>query len=279
MRAANSPTLELADVVAVDRLGLLQVEARRVRVDVLDVERRDELVAAEHVAVGREAPAEEREVVDEALGDEPAVAVVEQVRLGVALGELLVALAHDVGQVAEAGHERGHADVDERVVERDLPRRRREQVLAAQHVRDAHQRVVDGVHERVEGRAVRAHDHEVGRAADREVDAAAHEVVEAEVDLGHAQAQRRLAALGAERRALLVGEVAVEVVVAELLRVARRPRCGRRSRRPSSSSRRRARRPSAARRRRRRSRRAATGGRARAGRRRRRPRPSRGPAR
>ena len=31
---------EQADVVAVDRLGLLQVEARRVRVDVLDVERR-----------------------------------------------------------------------------------------------------------------------------------------------------------------------------------------------------------------------------------------------
>ena len=53
--------------------------------------------------------------------------------------------------------------------------------------------------------------------ADREVDAAAHEVVEAEVDLGHAQAQRGLAALGAERGALLVGEVAVEVVVAELL--------------------------------------------------------------
>ena len=36
--------VEQADVVAVDRLGLLQVEARRVRVDVLDVERGDELV-------------------------------------------------------------------------------------------------------------------------------------------------------------------------------------------------------------------------------------------
>ena len=117
--------LELPDVVAVDRLGLLQVEARRVRVDVLDVERRDELVAAEHVAVGRERPAEQREVVDETLGDEAPVAVVEEVRLGVALGELLVALAHDVGQVAEARHERGHPDVDERVVQRDLPRRRR----------------------------------------------------------------------------------------------------------------------------------------------------------
>ena len=113
----------------------------------------------------------------------------------------------------------GHADLDERRVERDLPRGGREEVLAAQHVGDAHERVVDRVHERVERRAVRAHDDEVGEGAGREGDRAAHQVVEAQVAVGHAQAQRRLTALGAERRALLVGEVALEVVVA-LLRVA-----------------------------------------------------------
>jgi len=88
-------------------------------------------------------------------------------------------------------------------------------------VRDAHERVVDGVHEGVERRTVGAHEDEVGRRPCGEVDAAAHEVVEAELDVGHAQAQRGLAALGAERRLLLVGQVAVEVVVAELLGPAR----------------------------------------------------------
>ena len=106
MRAAKSSSVEQADVVAVDRLGLLQVEARRVGVDVDDVERGDHLVDREHVAVVGERPAEQREVVEQALGDEAAVAVVEQVRLGVALGQLLVALAHHVGQVAEARDER-----------------------------------------------------------------------------------------------------------------------------------------------------------------------------
>ena len=92
--------------------------------------------------------------------------------------------------------------------------RRREQVFAAQHVGDAHQRVVDRVHERVERMPVRAHDDEVGERAGREGDLAADQVVEGEVVVGHAQAERGLAALGAEGGLLLVGEVALEVVVA-----------------------------------------------------------------
>ena len=102
-------------------------------------------------------------------------------------------------QVAEARHEVGHAELDERAVQRDLARGAGEQVLAAQHVRDAHERVVDRVHEGVQRHAVRAHDDEVGEAARREGDLAAHQVVEAQVGVGHAQAQRGLAALGAER--------------------------------------------------------------------------------
>ena len=63
---------EHPDVVAVDRLGLLLVEAGGVRVDVDDVERRDELVAREDVAIGSERPAEQRQVVEQALVDEAA---------------------------------------------------------------------------------------------------------------------------------------------------------------------------------------------------------------
>src|SRR5690606_35716325 len=98
--------VEQADVVPVDRLSLLEIEAGGARVDVDDVERGDHLVKREDVAVGGESPAEKGEVVDEPLGDEAAVAVVEQVRLGVALRKLLVAVTHDVREVTEARDER-----------------------------------------------------------------------------------------------------------------------------------------------------------------------------
>ena len=88
-------------VVGVDRLGLLEVEAGRVGVDVADLELLDHLVEGEDVAVRRDRPAEQGEVVEQPLGQEAGVAVGQQVGLRVALGELLVALAHHVGQVAE----------------------------------------------------------------------------------------------------------------------------------------------------------------------------------
>ncbi|CAB4556177.1 unannotated protein [freshwater metagenome] len=111
-------------MVAVDRLGLLDIKASRVRIHVLNVEDLRHLGEAEHVAVGRNRPAEQREVVEQSLGNEPAVAVVKQVRLGVALRQLLVALPHHVWQVAETWDVRGNASVDHRVVQRDLARRR-----------------------------------------------------------------------------------------------------------------------------------------------------------
>ena len=66
-----------------------------------DVERRDHLLEGEDVAVGGDRPAQQGQVVEQPLGQEALVAVGEQVGLRVALGELLVALAHHVGQVAE----------------------------------------------------------------------------------------------------------------------------------------------------------------------------------
>ncbi len=84
--------LQHPDVVAVDRLGLLLVEARGVRVDVGDVEGPDELVEGEDVAVGSERPPEQGEVVQQPFRDEALLTLQEEVGLGVSLGELLVAL-------------------------------------------------------------------------------------------------------------------------------------------------------------------------------------------
>ncbi len=163
-----------------------------------------------------ERPAEQREVVDEALGNEPAVAVVEQVRLGVALAQLFVVLPHDIGQVAEARDVVGDADLDERVVERDLARGAREQVFAAQHVGDPHQRIVDRVHKGIEGCTIGAHNHKVGKRSLREGDLAANEVVEAELGVRHPKAQGRLASLSLVGGDRFGGQFPLEVVVALL---------------------------------------------------------------
>ena len=204
------------DVVGVERVGLLLVEAGGVGVDVDDVERGDHLVEAEHVAVVGDAPAEQRQVVQQPLGDEAALAVQEQVRLRIALGQLLVAVAENAWQMGELGNALRDADADQRLVQRDLARRRRQQVLAAQHVGDLHQRVVDRIDQGVQRISARPGQREVRHGARREGGVAAHQVVPGDVRVGHPQPHHRLAALGDERRALLVGQVAVEVVVAQL---------------------------------------------------------------
>ncbi len=201
---------------AVDGLGLLDVEARRVGQHVVDVEVLDQLVHGEDVLVGGQAPAQQGEVVQQALGDEAAVPEQEQVGLRVALGELLVALAHDVGQVAEDRQVAGDADVHQRADQHHLAGGGGEQVLAAQHVGDAHQGVVDGVDQRVQRGAVGADDHVVRDAAGLEGDVAADHVGEGDVLVRHPDAEHGLAALGLERGQLLGGELAVEVVIAEL---------------------------------------------------------------
>ena len=205
-------------MVAVDGLGLLLVEAGRVRVDVGDVEGSDELVAREHIAVGGDRPAEEREVVQQTLVDEALLAQKEQIRLRIALGELLGAgLPQHEWHVTESRHEVGHARVIEGRIQCELTRRRRHEVLAADDVGDAHQRVVHRVREGVESLPARAHDDEVGERSGGEGHLAADEVDIGDVVVGHAQPVGGLASLRAEGRSLLVAEIAVEIVVAELL--------------------------------------------------------------
>ena len=66
-------------------------------------------------------------------------------------------------------------------IQRELARGVGQVVLAADDVRDLHQRVVDGGGELVGGRAVRAQDHEVLDRADRDADVAAGRVVDDDV--------------------------------------------------------------------------------------------------
>ncbi len=201
---------------AVDGFGLLQVEAGRVPEDVGDVELLHQLVHREDVLIGGQAPAEEGEVVEQAFPDEPALAVEEEVRLGVPLRKLLVPLPHHVGEVPEERHVARHADVDQRTVESHLPWSGGQQVLSPQDVGDAHQGIVHGIDQRIEGGAVGTDDGEIGDASGAEGNLAAHQVGEGDVLVRHAQPQDGLATPAAQRRTLLGGEVPIEVVVPEL---------------------------------------------------------------
>ena len=140
----------------------------------------------------------------------------EQAGFRIALGKLLVSLAHDVGKVAELRHVLSHADRVKGPVEGDLPRGGAEQVFAAEDVRDAHECVIHGVHEGVQRSPVGAHHGEVRHGSGLERDFPAHEVVESQVFVRHAQAQYGAAAFGLVLGELFLCDVAVKAVVAKL---------------------------------------------------------------
>ncbi len=261
-------------VRAVDRLELLHVEACGVRVDPAYVERLGHLLHREDVAVVGDAPAEQGEVVEQSLGQEAAVDVLEQPGARVTLGQLAVALAHHHRQVAEARRPAADTEPLEGLVERDLARGRGEQVLAAQHVGDPHHRVVERVDERVQRVTVGAQDREVGDVLGEEAHLAAHQVVPDDRVLGHPEAEHRQPALGLPDGELVGVELAAEAVVPLRLRAAGLVDAPRPRRWCSSSRTPRPRRAASARPRRR-SGTARTGGRARCRRRPRGPRPSR----
>ena len=105
--------------------------------------------------------------------------------------------------------------VPERPPQREHTVRRVDEVLAAQHVRDAHVDVVDRVGEEEHRRAVRPHDHEVGDRRPLDRDLAADDVGERAASfVGGAEANRAEPALGDVRGALLGGEIAATAVVA-----------------------------------------------------------------
>ncbi|CNV11417.1 Uncharacterised protein [Mycobacterium tuberculosis] len=108
--------VEHPDVLGVQRVGLLLVEPGRAGVDVGNVERGHHLVETEQVVVVGYGPAEQREVVQQAFGDEPAVAVGKQVRLRIALRELLGALPQDRWEVREFRNPLSYPDPDQRLM-------------------------------------------------------------------------------------------------------------------------------------------------------------------
>ena len=133
---------ERAEVDAVHPVELRVVELRRARAHALEREPLDELVAAHdrRLAVGR--PAEQREEVDERLGEVAGLAELVDAGRAVPLRELLPVLPEDVRHVRVDG-QLG----PDRADDVDLLRRVRDVVLAADHVRDP---VPDVLHRRSE---------------------------------------------------------------------------------------------------------------------------------
>jgi hypothetical protein len=163
-------------------------------VDVVDVEALDDLVDREDLFLGARRPAEQREVVDERLADEALLDVVGHRRLALALAHLGAIRVEDEGQVREP------RDIVAKGPEQeDVLRRVGEVVLATDHVRDLHRRVVDDDREVVERRAVVPNDHEVAtQVRDVDLDPASNDVVERDHPLADAEPEGAAAPLGLE---------------------------------------------------------------------------------
>ena len=90
--------------------------------------------------------------------------------------------------------------------QQDLPRRVGEVVVAAQHERHAHRRVVQRVAEEERDAAIRAADHEVADVVAREALRAVDQVVELDEAPGrHAEPQRRAGSASTRRATSAAG--------------------------------------------------------------------------
>ena len=142
-------------------------------------------------------PADERQIIDQRLGQVSPLAELPHRGRPVTFGERAVIGPEHQGQVGEARHR-----PPERLVEQDLPRRVRQMVLAPHHVADLHQRIVDDDGEVVGGEAVGAEDDRIADDVGAEGDRTAHEIDKGHLAaLRHAEADgRRLAARDAALR-------------------------------------------------------------------------------
>ncbi len=142
---------------------------------------------------GREQPRRRRERADDGLGRDAARAQLRERRRPRALREALAAGREHERHVRERRRRRA-----ERGIERELARRRRQQIVAAHDARDLHRRVVDDDGELVRRRAVGASKHEVvdalrarGHFAVQEVDERQPRASSVEADRGRASLRRR----------------------------------------------------------------------------------------
>ncbi len=150
---------ESTDVLAVDEAELLRIEERGGVVHIGDVEHRWQLaqrIEADLRTVGQP-PAEQGQVVDHRLRQEPSVAVVEERHVVASLRELLALLVDDEGQVAELDR----PVIAERAAQQQLLGRHVQQVLTPDDVRDVHLAVIDRVRDEERRRTVCAAQDEV----------------------------------------------------------------------------------------------------------------------
>ncbi len=140
------------------------------------VDRQELGVVLAAAAVGARRPADERQVVHQRLG---------QVAARAKLGDRCRAVPLRQRRVVGPEHERQVRELrrrePERLIEQDLPRRIRDVILAADHVRHLHQRIVDHDGEVVLRPAVGAHDDEIADDLGAEDDLAAHEILKPDV--------------------------------------------------------------------------------------------------
>ena len=94
-------------------------------------------------------------------------------------------VSEDAWQVGELGHAFGDADANQRLVQRYLAWCGRKQILAAQDMRDLHQRVVYWIDQGVQRISTGAGQGEIGHDARRERGLPADEVVPRDVLCGH----------------------------------------------------------------------------------------------
>ena len=141
-------------VVAVHPRQLLVVEDAGAVADVLDREAARELrhrqqlvVGAGIVGRGARRPADQRQVVDQRLGQIPAQPELRDRGRAVPLRQRRVIGSHHQRQMRELRRRES-----ERPIEQQLPRRVRDVILAADHMRHLHQRIVDDDGEVVGGR-------------------------------------------------------------------------------------------------------------------------------
>ncbi len=210
--------LKHADMLGVDGNGLVDVETGRIRLDVANVELLDHLFHGEHVAIGRDGPSQQCQVIQQAFTDETVIAVQEQIGFRIALGKLLVTLTHHIRHMSEQRHLLGDAQLDQVTVQHDLTWCGAQQILATQHDVDVHHGVVDRIGQGVQRITVRSNDHIIRHGARLEFDTSTNQIIEGNVLVGHADTQSRLTAFLAERGLLLLSEVAIVTVVAECLR-------------------------------------------------------------
>ena len=180
-----------ADPLPVEPFEPLPVEHRAALVDVGQLEALDDLVDRQDLLLGPGRPAEQRQVVDQRLADEPLGDVVGDRRLALALAHLGPVRIEDQRQVRKA--RLGMAEGPEH---QDLLGGVREVVLAADDLADLHRRVIDHHGEVVQGRPVASNDHEVATEVDDvELHAATDDVVERDDAGADPEAQGGLPAL------------------------------------------------------------------------------------